>query len=63
MLCSFCPMSNVVIKIFFPLDGGIEELKEELNSGKIMYAFCRLLDPKTSLHKFVLINWVCTWRV
>ncbi|XP_050435671.1 drebrin-like protein isoform X2 [Adelges cooleyi] len=32
-------------------------MKEDLNSSKIMYAFCRVLDPKTSLFKCVLINW------
>ena len=41
----------------FP-DDGIDEMKEELNSGKIMYAFCKVLDPKTSLNKYVLVNWV-----
>lgn len=40
------------------IDGGLEELKDELNSGKIMYAFARVLDPKTSLPKCILINWV-----
>lgn len=39
--------------------GGIEEMVEDLNSGKIMYAFCKVMDPKTSLPKCVLINWVC----
>lgn len=38
-------------------DGGLEELKDELNSGKIMYAFARVQDPKTSLPKCILINW------
>ncbi|XP_013782619.1 drebrin-like protein B isoform X1 [Limulus polyphemus] len=38
-------------------DDGLEELVDELNSGKIMYAFCRVTDPNTSLPKFVLINW------
>ncbi|KAK9501942.1 hypothetical protein O3M35_012570 [Rhynocoris fuscipes] len=38
-------------------DGGLEELKDELNSGKIMYAFARVRDPKTSLPKCILINW------
>lgn len=33
-------------------------MKEDLNSSKIMYAFCRVLDPKTNLYKCVLINWV-----
>lgn len=36
---------------------GIEELTEDFNSGKIMYAFVQVEDPKTSLTKFVLINW------
>lgn len=40
-------------------DGGLEELVEELNSGKIMYAFCRVQDPNSGLPKYVLINWVC----
>lgn len=30
---------------------------EDLNSGKIMYAFVKVDDPKTSLQKCVLINW------
>lgn len=30
---------------------------EDLNSGHIMYAFCRVVDTKTSLPKCVLINW------
>ncbi|CAN7941556.1 unnamed protein product [Ixodes pacificus] len=38
-------------------DGGLEELVEELNCGKIMYAFCKVEDPNTSLSKFILINW------
>ncbi|CAB1321965.1 unnamed protein product [Coregonus sp. 'balchen'] len=38
-------------------DGGLEELVEELNSGKIMYAFCRVEDPNSGLCKYVLINW------
>lgn len=36
---------------------GIEEMIDDLNANKIMYAFCRVDDPKTSLAKFVLINW------
>uniref|UniRef100_A0A0A9ZIV2 Drebrin-like protein B n=3 Tax=Lygus hesperus TaxID=30085 RepID=A0A0A9ZIV2_LYGHE len=38
-------------------DGGLEELQTELNSGTIQYAFARVLDPKTTLPKCVLINW------
>lgn len=38
-------------------DGGLTEVAEDLNSGSIMYAFCQVQDPKTSLPKYVLINW------
>uniref|UniRef100_A0A3P9MIK4 ADF-H domain-containing protein n=1 Tax=Oryzias latipes TaxID=8090 RepID=A0A3P9MIK4_ORYLA len=38
-------------------DGGLEEVLEELNSGKVMYAFCRVQDPNSGLPKYVLINW------
>ena len=41
------------------IDNGIDEMKDELNSGKVMYAFCKVIDPKTSLNKYVLVNWVC----
>lgn len=44
---------------YFPAsDGGLEELVEELNSGKVMYAFCQVKDPNSGLPKNVLINWV-----
>lgn len=43
-------------------EGGLEEVVEELNSGKVMYAFCRVKDPNSGLPKFVLINWVCETR-
>jgi hypothetical protein len=48
-----------IFMMFFLPAGGIEEMAEDLNSGKIMYAFCKVMDPKTSLPKCVLINWVC----
>lgn len=38
-------------------DGGVEELSEDLNSGKIMYAFLQIEDPKTGLNKYLLVNW------
>ncbi|KAM3924175.1 drebrin-like protein [Leptodactylus fuscus] len=38
-------------------DGGLEELVDELSSGKVMYAFCRVQDPNSGLPKYVLINW------
>lgn len=39
-------------------EGGLEEMVEELNSGKVMYAFCRVKDPNSGLPKYVLVNWV-----
>lgn len=44
-------------------DGGVEELTEDLNSGKIMYAFLQIEDPKTGLNKYLLINWQVSHRV
>ncbi|XP_042330175.1 drebrin-like protein isoform X2 [Sceloporus undulatus] len=38
-------------------EGGLEEMIEELNSGKVMYAFCRVTAPNSGLPKYVLINW------
>ncbi|KAF4525126.1 hypothetical protein B566_EDAN005068 [Ephemera danica] len=45
------------LKVVGTGDGGIEEMIEDLNSGKIMYGFVRVMDPKTGLLKCVLINW------
>ncbi|XP_018422956.1 PREDICTED: drebrin-like protein [Nanorana parkeri] len=38
-------------------DGGLEEMVDELSSGKVMYAFCRVRDPNSGLPKYVLVNW------
>lgn len=45
------------LKVVSSGEGGLEELCDDLNSGKIMYAFVRIEDPKTGLKKFLLINW------
>ena len=39
-------------------DGGLDELVDEMNGGKCLYAFMRVQDPNTQLPKNVLINWV-----
>ena len=46
-----------VLKLVSTGDGGLDELIEDFNPGKIQYAFLKVEDPKTSLPKFVLINW------
>ncbi|XP_056006125.1 drebrin-like protein B isoform X7 [Ostrea edulis] len=48
---------TAILKLVGSGDGGIEEMTEDLNSSKIMYAYCKVLDPNTSLFKYVLINW------
>uniref|UniRef100_A0A6B2E571 Putative actin binding protein 1 n=1 Tax=Phlebotomus kandelakii TaxID=1109342 RepID=A0A6B2E571_9DIPT len=45
------------LKVVATGNGGLDELNEDLNTGKIMYAFVRVADPKTSLSKNILINW------
>ncbi|XP_027018157.2 drebrin-like protein B isoform X2 [Tachysurus fulvidraco] len=37
--------------------GGLFEMVQELNAGKVMYAFCRVTDPNSGVTKFILINW------
>uniref|UniRef100_A0AAR2IS52 Drebrin-like a n=1 Tax=Pygocentrus nattereri TaxID=42514 RepID=A0AAR2IS52_PYGNA len=39
------------------LYGGLEEMVQEFNSGKVMYGFCRVLDPSSGVSKLILINW------
>uniref|UniRef100_A0A8C8GM58 ADF-H domain-containing protein n=1 Tax=Oncorhynchus tshawytscha TaxID=74940 RepID=A0A8C8GM58_ONCTS len=43
--------------VYLYVDGGLGEMVEELSSGKVMYAFCRVKDPNSGLCKYVLINW------
>lgn len=60
-MCTVTQPTTVTISLFHNVcvsDGGLEELIEELNSGKVMYAFCRVQDPNSGLPKYVLINWV-----
>lgn len=45
------------LKVVSSGSDGIEEMVDELSSGKVMYAFLKLRDTKTSLDKYVLINW------
>ncbi|XP_077593455.1 drebrin-like protein B [Stigmatopora nigra] len=37
--------------------GGLEEMVEELSSGRVMYAFCRVRHPDSGVPKYVLVNW------
>ena len=45
------------LKVVGTGDGGLEEMIDHLSSSYIMYAFCRVIDTKTSLPKCLLINW------
>ena len=44
--------------VFFSKDGEIDELVDEMNSGRVLYALIRVKDPNTQLLKNVWINWV-----
>lgn len=56
--CLRSDLNEIMFSFVFCVDGGLEEMVEELNSGKVMYAFCRVRDPNSGLPKYVLINWV-----
>ncbi|CAL7943214.1 unnamed protein product [Xylocopa violacea] len=45
------------LKVVGTGDCGLEEMIDRLDSSHIMYAFCRVIDTKTSLPKCLLINW------
>ena len=45
------------LKLISKGEDGVEEMMEDLNANKIMYAFCMVEDPKTSLPKYVLLHW------
>ncbi|XP_025093633.1 drebrin-like protein isoform X2 [Pomacea canaliculata] len=49
--------STTALKVVETGDNGIQELADELNSGHIQYAYCRVVDPNTDLPKYVLVNW------
>jgi len=48
---------SYTLKVMSTGDDGLEELVGDFNPSQIQYAFLKVEDPKTSLPKFVLINW------
>ena len=42
----------------YSTDGDLDELVDELNEGKMLYAAIKVVDPNTNLPKIVFINWV-----
>ena len=49
--------STFDLKLVSKGEDGINEMKEDLNANKIMYAFIKVADPKTRVPRFVLLNW------
>lgn len=47
---------SFVLKVDAIGSGGLATVSEEINEGKIQYAFVRVLDPNTNLVKFLLVN-------
>ncbi|CAO3642663.1 unnamed protein product [Cunninghamella echinulata] len=41
-------------------DGGLEELYDEFNDGKVQYALARVIDPNSQLPKIVFVGWCGT---
>lgn len=46
------------LSLLFIQDGGLEELADEFNSGKIQYALARVKIKEKHVEKIVLVNWV-----
>lgn len=55
--------STNILKVIGTGNGGLEEMIDRLSSSHIMYAFCKVIDTKTSLPKCLLINWVSTKKI
>ena len=36
----------------------IDEMVEEFEESKILFGFCKVIEPVSQLNKFVLISWV-----
>jgi hypothetical protein len=47
---------STILKVDAIGSGGIETVAEEINEGKIQYAYVRIIDPNTHLIKFLLVN-------
>ncbi|CAG8453025.1 7220_t:CDS:10, partial [Scutellospora calospora] len=45
------------LKVLGTGDGGLDELQEEFNDGKIQYAYVKVKDPNSELPKFIFIGW------
>ncbi|KAJ8331831.1 hypothetical protein BDV3_004651 [Batrachochytrium dendrobatidis] len=45
------------LKLFGSGDGGLEELSDEFEEGKIQYAFAKVFEPVSGLPKYVFIAW------
>ncbi|XP_055316713.1 drebrin-like protein [Sitodiplosis mosellana] len=45
------------LKVVSTGNGGLIELADELNSGKILYGFLSITNEKNNLIKYLLINW------
>jgi hypothetical protein len=48
----------IIFVLLIHSEDGLEELADELNEGKLLYAGIKVTDPNTSLPKIVFINWV-----
>ncbi|KAJ3390271.1 hypothetical protein HDU92_000596 [Lobulomyces angularis] len=46
-----------ILRLLGSGDGGLEEVEEEFDEGKMQFAFCKVKEPISGLWKYVLISW------
>lgn len=47
------------LRVLTDLSKDLDELSEEWDQGRILFALLRVLEPVSQLPKIVLIAWVC----
>jgi hypothetical protein len=57
VLYSYIPGSKDELEVVSEGDEGLEELEQEFQCHRIMYALVKVQDPKTTLPKMAYINW------
>lgn len=57
VIYSYAGSSKTQLEVVASGDDGLDGLSQEFIDFKIMYAFCMVEDPKTTLNKLVFINW------
>ncbi len=57
LLKTLTSLTSNVLELQNTGSGGLEELVEEFEDGKVQYGFCKVVDTNSGLPKFILIGW------